>query len=102
MYNNGKNEEAFKYALEEAQKGNSTAQHSVGYLYYNGEGVTQDKNEAFKWYSKAAEQGIAASQHELGLMYFNGDGIAQDKEKGFYWFIKAAERNENIIRHLSI
>jgi len=25
--------------------------------YYNGEGVSEDKEEAIKWYRKAAEQG---------------------------------------------
>ena len=40
-----------------AEQGNARAQFGLGFLYYYGKGVTQDKTEALKWYRKAAEGG---------------------------------------------
>ena len=97
MYNNGKNKEAFKYALEEAQKGNSTAQHSVGYLYYNGEGVTQDKNEAFKWYSKAAEQGNAESQCCIGFNMEQTDKLLHGQTVNYSGWLHSNEYRRNAL-----
>ncbi len=45
-----------------AKQGHAKAQHNLGVMYENGQGVPQDDAEAVKWYHKAAEQGHATAQ----------------------------------------
>lgn len=56
----------FAAAIEEwrapAEAGEVAAQFSLGSLYFNGEGVSQDFDAAEKWFRKAAEQGHAGGQ----------------------------------------
>ena len=78
--------------LEAATKGYAPAQGQLGFLYYNGLGVTKDYTKAVEWYSKAAEQGDANAQDFLGFMYYNGLGVTKDYTKAYEWFSKAAEQ----------
>ena len=78
--------------LEAATKGYAPAQGQLGFLYYNGLGVTKDYTKAVEWYSKAAEQGDANAQDSLGFMYYNGLGVTKDYTKAYEWFSKAAEQ----------
>ena len=48
---------AFVRLMPEAEKGNPDAQYAVGYMYYYGEGVVEDKKKAAKWINKAAKAG---------------------------------------------
>lgn len=50
-------EYALKYWQLAANKGDADAQHNIGVMYNNGEGVAQDYTEALKWHRKAADQG---------------------------------------------
>ncbi len=78
-----------------ADKGNVDAQKKLGYLYYEGDGVTQDKTKAARWLHKAAEQGDAGAQVSMGYMYDNGDGVIQDKTEAVKWYRKAAEQGHD-------
>jgi hypothetical protein len=40
-----------------AEAGDAGAQHKLGFMYKNGQGVEQDFKEAVKWWQKAADQG---------------------------------------------
>ena len=77
-----------------AEQGNATAQYNLGFMYDNGEGVTQDKAKAVEWYTEAAQQGYANAQYNLGSMYSNGEGVAQDKAKAkaVEWYTEAAQQ----------
>ncbi|SUO96074.1 tetratricopeptide repeat protein [Suttonella ornithocola] len=57
--------DAFKWAQPAAEKGDAEAQFNLGWLYENGQGVTQDYNKACQWYEKAAAQGLAKAQQAL-------------------------------------
>ncbi|MCH9757150.1 MAG: SEL1-like repeat protein [Gammaproteobacteria bacterium] len=48
---------AFVRLMPEAEKGNPDAQYAIGYMYYYGEGVVEDKKKAAKWIHRAAEAG---------------------------------------------
>ena len=61
-------------------------------MYYQGEGIAQDKVKAVYWFTKVAEQGLVDAQHNLAIMYGKGDDIKQDKIKAVYWCTKAAEQ----------
>ena len=75
-----------------AAQGYATAQHNLGFMYANGEGVQQNYAEALVWYRRAAGQGCAAAQNNLGLMYVNGEGVPQDYAEALVWFRQAAEQ----------
>jgi TPR repeat protein len=77
-----------------AEQGYAKAQYDLGYMYQNGEGVTQDYKQAIKWYTKSAEQGDADAQSNLGYMYENGYGVIQDYILGYAWY-SVAGANES-------
>ncbi len=71
-----------------AEQGFAEAQHNLGVMYEDGQGVPKDYAEALKWYRKAAEQGYARAQNNLGFMYRNGRGVPQDYAKALQWYGK--------------
>src|SRR5512136_323455 len=52
-----------------AEKGDATAQYSLGTLYLEGQGVEQNDATAFMWFRRAADQGNAAAQYNVGASY---------------------------------
>lgn len=58
--------QAFIRLLPEAEKGQADAQYAIGYMYYYGQGVTENKEKAWYWINRAANAGqpdaIAATQ----------------------------------------
>ena len=79
----------------EAEQGNAESQMKLGKMYFNGEGVEQNKIKAFDWFLKSAKNGNVISQLFVGSMYSDGDIITQDKTKSFQWMLKAA-KNGNV------
>ena len=94
----------FKTALKKlkplAEKGHASAQHKLGEMYGNAEGVTQDYKEAVKWYRLAAEQGFASAQSSLGTMYETGQGVTQDYKEAIKWLLKSAEQKNQTVQRL--
>ena len=66
------------------------AQHYLGVMYDEGQGVPQDYKTAVKWFTLAAEQGDAFAQRDLGLMYARGEGVPQDNIYAHMWYNIAA------------
>ena len=54
--------------LHSAEQGDPGAQFSLGYRYYYGTAVKEDREEAIKWYRKAAEQGNKSAQNMLEIL----------------------------------
>lgn len=75
-----------------ADKGNIRSQHTLGHIYYEGQGVNQDYKTAVKWFRMAAEQGDATAQKDLGILSENGQGVRQDYKAAVKWYRKAAEQ----------
>lgn len=48
---------AFIRLKPEAMKGQPDAQYAVGYMYYYGQGVTEDRKQACYWIQSAANAG---------------------------------------------
>jgi hypothetical protein len=69
-----------------AEKGDASAQHFLGKMYENGEGVRQDSTEAAKWFRLAANQGHTGAQFYLGGMYASGTGVPRDYVQAYMWF----------------
>jgi predicted helicase len=85
-----KKEEQVRYLFEKHLKavanGNMISQYIIGIMYFNGQGVSQDKNKAFKYFSTAAEQGHNEAQLCLGMMSFNGEGTSKNNILAYKWF----------------
>ena len=80
-------------------QGDAVAQHNLGVMYDNGEGVPEDDRQAAFWYRKAAEQGVARAQTNLGVMYDNGEGVPEDDRQAVFWYRKAAEQGYAAAQH---
>lgn len=72
-----------------AERGDSSAQYMVGYLYARGEGVISNSGKAASWYRKAADQGDPDAQLNLGLLYVNGQGVKKSYVSAYKWFALA-------------
>ena len=88
--NKGDVERAVSCFKKSAEFGNAEAQRMLGYCYFWGEGIREDKREAVKWYRLAAGQGNAEAQRRLGYCYFWGEGIREDKREAVKWYRLAA------------
>jgi TPR repeat protein len=49
--------QAFILLKPEAEKGQADAQYAVGYMYYYGQGVVEDRKKAWYWINCAAKSG---------------------------------------------
>ena len=75
-----------------AEQGDAEAQHSLGRMYANGEGVPQNGVEAVRWFRLGADQGNSDAQNGLGVMYSSGRGVPQDDVEAVYWYRLAADQ----------
>lgn len=48
---------AFIRLMPEAEKGQPDAQYAIGYMYYYGQGVVEDRKKAWHWIHCAAKAG---------------------------------------------
>lgn len=85
----------FDYALRASEGGHLHATLHVGYLYYEGEGVPEDKAEAVKWFRKAAEAGLYRAEWEMGKCYENGVSVPRDLQQAAYWYGRAEAHDIN-------
>lgn len=60
--------EAFIRLKPEAQKGQPDAQYAVGYMYYYGVGVIQDRKAAWVWINRAAHAGQSDAIEALRIL----------------------------------
>ena len=75
-----------------AERGSSSAQTRLGYMYENGFGVPQDYQLAAMWYHRAAEQGDPRAQHRLGILFNKGFGVRSNFIESYKWLNLAAAR----------
>lgn len=74
-----------------AQAGHQESLVSLGVLYQDGGGVTQDFARAIALYEGPAQAGHPRALNNLGLMYVRGTGVAQDYARAAELFGAAAE-----------
>ena len=86
--------QAFKLFSPLAEQGDAPAQYNIGFMYYNGQGVTQSYQEALKWFRLAAAQGFASAQNNIGWMYLKGYGVTQDHQEALKLFRLAAAQGD--------
>jgi TPR repeat protein len=66
--------------------GHPYAQHYLGVMYEQGQGVARDYREAARWFRAAAEQGVASAQLKLARLYETGQGVPKDMEFAYAWY----------------
>ena len=62
----------------DAEEGDADAQYNLGVLYFEGQGVPEDRSETIRWFRLAADQGHAGAQYALGVSYREGEGVPED------------------------
>ena len=78
-------QEAARWHRLAAEQGYSFAQHHLGNMYLQGEGVTKDVQEGLRWIRLAADQGLSIAQGHLGIMYAVGEEVPQDYVQAHMW-----------------
>ncbi|MDP2100242.1 MAG: tetratricopeptide repeat protein [Methylobacter sp.] len=76
-----------------ADQGEAVAQYCTGQCFFNGIGVTKDKNKGFLYFMKAAEQGHADAQYRLGFCFFWGHGVSPVEKLAKEWLISFPSSN---------
>ena len=89
-------DDAKAYAMmkEAAEKKHPFAQHSLGFMSYQGECTERNMDLAIEWFTKAARQGLSGSMVTLGMIYDSGDGVEKDEEKAQQWYQRAEEQQK--------
>lgn len=87
-------EDELKMLRQKAERGDATAQTTLGAMYAKGEGVPKDDEQAVAWYRRAAEQGYAEAELRLGTMYETGRGVPQDYVQTMALWRDAAEQGD--------
>lgn len=60
--------EAFIRLMPIAKAGNPDAQYAVGYMYYYGEGVVENREKAWYWIKCAAKSGQADAVRAMQIL----------------------------------
>ena len=83
---------AIRSLEKSAEIGFSSAQSTLGMIYFAGIGVQKDSNTAIKWSSMAAQKKTPLGMFYLGLAYSIGDGIERNDDFSVRWIKAAADR----------
>lgn len=89
-YNRGDFATAFKQWKPLADKGDVKAQHYLGLMYTQGQGVPKDHAKAVFWFKKATKAGHIPSAYNLGFRYLRGEGVPQDPKTAAVLIRRAA------------
>lgn len=60
--------QAFIRLKPEAEKGQADAQYAIGYMYYYGQGVVEDRKKAWHWITCAAKAGQVDAQQAVKIL----------------------------------
>lgn len=85
---------ALKCFREVAKQGLTEGMYELYLSYWNGKGVSQDRNEAKKWLKQAAEAGLAKAQYRLGVLSdLDTTTWRENHAEAVRWFRMSAEQN---------
>lgn len=85
----------FEFLKYESENGDDSVIWSwLGYIYFEGIGITKNYFNANYWFEKAALLGDEYSMLRLGWSYEKGYGVSQNYSNAIYWYEKAAEKGD--------
>lgn len=77
--------QAFIRLKPAAQKGQPDAQYAIGYMYYYGQGVEEDRKKAWFWINQAAAAGQADAIVAVKMLKQRANiVIRKQKQAGYY------------------
>ena len=82
---------AYRWYLKLAEAGNPIAQHKVGEMLMQGDGVAENVSLAHQYFLRSAEQNNPRAQFVAAEMYRVGKGVDTDQKLANVWYEKAAE-----------
>ncbi len=71
--------------------GHASAETMLGIMYFNGQGVAQDRFIAAIYFYKSARRGNANAQLALGSLYIQGIGVGANTATAYKW-VSLAEK----------
>ena len=85
--------QAAEWYRRAADQGDAVAQHNLGTMYLDGEGVEENMAQvALRGSAVAAEQDYPPAQFSLGECVRGGArGVEEDMKRALFWYNKAAE-----------
>ena len=81
-----------RHLTKSAEMGFSTAQATLGMIYFTGIGVKKNPDKAIKWCASAAGDKHPLGMFYLGMAYSIGDGIPINDDYALRWIRAAADR----------
>ena len=84
-------ENALKWIIPLAKRGNMLAVSGVAYHYSQGWGVPIDYKKSFEMNAMAAKAGVVPAAHEIGKAYRDGLGVERNYEEAAKWIKIAAD-----------
>ena len=85
--------EAAMWLHKSAERDNTAALITLGFMYRNGWGVQQNESIAFELYEKSAHLGDPEGQNSLGYMYRLNTVTPKNDSIAVIWFRKSAEQD---------
>jgi TPR repeat protein len=77
-----------------AERGDVSAQYSLGSIYSRGFGTSKNFTVAARWFRKAAVQGHTEAQFDLGALYHRGEGVRKNSQLAIEWWLKSANAGD--------
>jgi len=81
-----------RHLTRSAEMGFSTAQATLGMIYFTGIGVKKNPDKAIKWCASSAGDKLPLGMFYLGMAYSIGDGIPINDDYALRWIRAAADR----------
>lgn len=88
--------EAYPILFQAARGYFLPAQHTLGLMYINGDGVEKNFQQALFWLTKAAESDFPPALYDLGAMYRNGEGVERNTAIAKELYLKSANLNNSM------
>jgi serine/threonine protein kinase/TPR repeat protein len=85
---------AFRHYHVLASGGDVEVLNTLGVMYEQGKGVSQNYREAKTWYQQAAERGYGPAQKNMGRLYQLGSGVTKDHQEAVKWYRKAVDQGD--------
>ena len=77
-FQKGNYQKASKLFKKACDRGNMNGCNNLGFLYANGNGVTQNFQIAKQLYKKACDGGSMDACNSLGILYYKGRGVLKN------------------------
>lgn len=82
--------EAVRWCEKAVEQGFVASKSLLGFFYYYGNGVPENKPKAVKLFKEAADKGYVIAQNNLGIYYLNEE---KNYNEAFKWFKIAADND---------